>query len=174
LAFPAPGLGFLRLYAIPPPDGFHNLWDVPNLLLQKLPAPEFRVTAKLDFIGRVDQDRTGLVIMGSDYAYIGVHKTGDAVSVSQVDCKDADRGAAERQAASAEVRAGTVYLRVSVSGNALAHFSYSTDGAKFIPMGEPFAARAGRWIGAKVGLFALGTVSAPEFGYADYDWFRVE
>lgn len=173
-AFPAPGLGFLRLYAIPPPDAFHNLWDVPNLLLQKFPAPEFTVTAKLTFTGRVTQDRTGLIIMGADYAYIGLQKTGDAVTVSQVICKDADRGAAERQAASAELHAGTVYLRVRVSADAVSRFSYSTEGTKFIAMGEPFTARPGRWIGAKVGLFALGTIPAPEYGYADYDWFRVE
>ena len=30
--------------------------------------------------------------------------------------------------------------------------------------GPPFAARPGRWIGAKAGLF----------GTADFDWFRVE
>ena len=35
-------------------------------------------------------------------------------------------------------------------------------------------AKPGRWIGAKVGLFALGKQPAAEFGYADYDWFKVE
>src|SRR5581483_7185053 len=46
--------------------------------------------------------------------------------------------------------------------------------ARLTPIGEPFTARAGRWIGAKVGLFALGTVSATEYGCADYDWFHVQ
>ena len=35
-------------------------------------------------------------------------------------------------------------------------------------------ARPGRWIGAKVGLFAVRTTPGGEYGYADYDWFRVE
>jgi beta-xylosidase len=53
-------------------------------------------------------------------------------------------------------------------------FSYSTDGTNFTPAGESFTARAGRWIGAKVGLFAVRSGPTSENGYADFDWFRVE
>ncbi len=49
----------------------------------------------------------------------------------------------------------------------MCEFSYSTDGKRFEPLGESFAAKPGVWIGAKVGLFAVGAS-----GYADYDWFR--
>ena len=48
-AFPAGGLGFLRLFIVPAPDGFKNFWDLPNLLLQKFPAPEFTAGTKLTF-----------------------------------------------------------------------------------------------------------------------------
>ena len=34
--------------------------------------------------------------------------------------------------------------------------------------------RQGKWVGAKVGLFATGTGKSREYGYADFDWFRVE
>ena len=56
----------------------------------------------------------------------------------------------------------------------MCRFHYSTDGATFQEIGEPFAARQGRWIGAKVGLFALGSAMVREYGYADFDWFRME
>ena len=173
-AFPAPASGFMRLYAIPPPDGFKNLWDVPNLLLQKFPAPEFTATARVTFTARVSQDRTGLIVMGADYSYVGITKKPDGLFVSQVICADAEHGAAERSSAAIQVPGDTFYLRVSVSTDAVSRFSYSTDGTKFIPIGEPFSARAGRWIGAKIGLFALGTAPVTEYGYADYDWFRME
>ena len=55
---------------------------------------------------------------------------------------------------------------------ALVTFSYSEDGTNFTPIGSPFQAEAGRWIGATIGLFALGTKDTGEHGYADYDWFR--
>ena len=48
------------------------------------------------------------------------------------------------------------------------------DGVAFTEIGTPFVAKPGRWIGAKVGLFALSSKPAAEFGYADYDWFKVE
>lgn len=41
-------------------------------------------------------------------------------------------------------------------------------------IGEPFTARAGRWIGAKMGIFAVGPGRLHETGYADFDWFRIE
>jgi len=52
-------------------------------------------------------------------------------------------------------------------------FSYSFDGKEFRPIGEPFQAQPGIWIGAKMGVFAGGVTDHGEFGYADFNWFRV-
>jgi hypothetical protein len=41
-------------------------------------------------------------------------------------------------------------------------------------VGQQFNARQGKWIGAKVGIFAAAKGAASEMGYADYDWFRIE
>jgi beta-xylosidase len=173
-AFPSAALGSLRLYAIPPPEGARNLWEVPNLLLQKLPAPQLTVTAKVTFDARVADDRVGLVVMGSDYSYLGVRKKADGLYLSQSTAKDADQGSAERETAAVELPGSTFYLRVRISADAIARFSYSANGTDFREVGEPFALKQGRWIGTKIGLFALGTVPVSEYGYADVDWFRVE
>ena len=171
-ALPSPALGVLRLFAIPLPDAFKNFWDVPNLLLQKFPAPEFTATTKLTFTPHDDQDQAGLNVMGTDYARLTASKTQVSLFVAQ----NADRGTPET-AASAPVSAGALYLRVKVLQNAICMFSYSGDGKTFTPIGDSFTARPGRWIGAKVGLFAVRQVErghAPEYGYADFDWFRIE
>jgi beta-xylosidase len=173
-AFPSVALGAVRLYAIPAPAGARNLWEVPNLLLQKLPAPQLTATAKLTFSAHVADDRVGLVIMGSDYSYLGVRNRADGVYLSQSICKDADRGSAEQESAGVKLPGSTFYLRTRITADAMARFSYSVDGRDFKEIGEPFELKAGRWIGAKIGLFALGTVPASEYGYADVDWFRVE
>jgi hypothetical protein len=68
----------------------------------------------------------------------------------------------------------TVYLRANVAENAMTRFSYSVDGTNFADVGTVFTARQGRWIGAKVGLYALGTVPVTEYGFADIDWFRIQ
>ena len=173
-AFPAGPLGFLRLFNVPLPEGHKNFWDLPNLLLQKFPAPEFTATTKLTFTPRTDDEKTGLLVMGSDYSYLSVKKRPEGLFVSQAVCKEADKGGAERESPGVAVRSNTLYLRLKVTANAVCTFSYSPDGKTFTPVGEPFTARPGRWIGAKVGLYAVRTGRTREHGYADYDWFRFE
>lgn len=172
--FPAGPRGFIRMFNVPLPDDFKNFWDVPNLLLQKFPAPEFIATTKVTFTPRGEDEKTGLIVMGLDYAYVSVKKRPDGLYVSQTICKDADHGSQERESAGSRLANATFYLRVKVSKNAVCNFEYSTDGVKFSSVGEPFTARAGKWIGAKVGLFAVRTGQIRESGYADFDWFRVQ
>ena len=173
-AFPSQAYGLLRLFNVPPPEGFVTFWQVPNLLLQKFPAPEFSATAKLTFTPRVADDRTGLVVMGTDYAWIGLAKRGEHTLLVLHTCLGADVGGIETEVAALPVDTNTIYLRANVTAGAHVSFSYGTDGKSFTPVGTPFTAKPGRWIGAKVGLFALGAGPAWEFGYADYDWFKVE
>lgn len=173
-AFPSPALAALRLIAIPPPSGAANLWNVPNLLLQKFPAPEFTVTTKLTFHALNDGERAGVVIMGLDYAALSVTRSSGVLVVAETICKAADRGTKESEVSRAPMSTDTVYLRAHIAAGAVVTFSYSSDGVKFAAIGEPFQAKQGKWIGAKIGIFASGTNGAHENGYADFDWFRVE
>jgi beta-xylosidase len=173
--FPTGALGFLRMVCVPLPENFKNYWDVPNLFLQKFPAPEFTITTKLSFKPLYEGDKTGLIVMGLDYAYISLTKTGDKVVISQTICKDANKQMPEIESSRNEVTGENFYLRVNVAEGGICNFSFSTDGERFQPIGEPFRARKGMWIGAKSGIFASRPVyKSGEAGYADYDWFRVE
>jgi beta-xylosidase len=172
--FPSQALGVLRLPCLAHPEGFRNFWDVPNLLLQKFPAPKFTATARVTFVAREDGDETGLIVMGQDYARLAIQKKGDALVLLHAVGKNASRGTAEKVVATVPAAGATVYLRVTVAPGAECRFSFSKDGSTFEPIGEPFTAKPGQWIGAKLGLFALRTTSPREVGYADYDWFRVE
>ncbi|MCA1558304.1 MAG: glycoside hydrolase, partial [Acidobacteria bacterium] len=160
---------------VPLPDGFRNFWDVPNLLLQKFPAPEFTVTTKVTYTPRTDDEETGLVVMGLDYAYVSVKKRAEGLFVSQTVVKDAEKGGSGKESApSLSLKSNTFYLRVKVSNGKSCRFSYSADGVAFTPLGKTFEARQGKWIGAKVGIFAVRRGKTRETGYADFDWFRVE
>src|SRR5260370_22966170 len=136
-----------------------NLWDAPNLLLQKLPGPEFTVTTKVTFTPGADDEKTGLIIMGSDYAYVSVEKRAEGLFISQAICKDADRHAPERASTGIPVKGNTFYLRAGISQQAVASFSSSIDSINFTPIGEPFQDREGTWIGAQVGFFTSGPVA---------------
>jgi hypothetical protein len=62
---------------------------------------------------------------------------------------------------------------VRVSEGAVCRFEWSRDGRTFTPFGEPFTAREGKWIGAKVGLFAVAPAGAARTGHADFDYLRI-
>ena len=112
--------------------------------------------------------------MGLDYSYLSGQMKQDGLYISQTICQNADKGSAEKEASGAKLDGSTFWLRVRVQENAVCGFSFSTNGKTYVPLGQPFNARQGRWIGAKVGIFAVGKGAASEMGYADYDWFRVE
>ena len=166
--------GWLRLNSIVAPVKATNLWAVPNLLLQKLPAAEFTVTTRVDARGLATNERTGLVMMGMNYSYLAIVKTAKGFRLVQVICRDAQNGSEETELAGIELNGASAFLRVTVADGPVCRFSYSTDGRKFSELGESFKAREGRWIGAKVGLFSLAQSSARRNGYAEFDWFRFE
>jgi len=173
-ALPSAAYGLLRLFNIPAASGAKNFWDVPNLLLQKFPAPAFTATTKINFTARNDADRAGVIVTGTDYAYVSVKKQQDGLYVSQTVCMSADKGAAEVETPGVKLNQTSFWLRVKVDESAMANFSFSTDGTSFTAIGKPFKARPGRWIGSKVGIFAVSAGPNSEMGYADFDWFRVE
>src|SRR5260370_17629449 len=143
-----------------------NLWDAPNLLLQKLPGPEFTVTTKVTFTPGADDEKTGLIIMGMDYAYVSVEKRAEGLFISQAICKDADRHAPERASTGIPVKGNTFYLRAGISKQAVASFSYSIDGINFTPIGEPFTARQGSSSRSKVAIFSQAPSTTPALTYA--------
>ncbi len=173
-AFPFPSDGALRMNSVQTPANYKNLWELPNLLLQKFPAEEFTVTAKVTLNSRFENEKFGLVVMGLDYSYVGVTNKGGKLYVAQATAKDADKGTAESENVPFALNEKTFYLRVKVAKDALCSFSFSVDNKTFTNVGVPFKAREGKWIGAKVGLFFSRPAKFNDAGTADVDWFRFE
>jgi beta-xylosidase len=164
--------GWLRLNSVSLPVEAVNLWSVPNLLLQKLPAPTFTVTTRMDASGLLPNEEAGIVMMGMDYSYLAIVRTDDGFRLERTLCKEAPKDTEETAENGLDLPDGQLYLRISVEAGALCRFSYSKDGRRFNEIGEPFKARQGRWIGAKVGLFAAALTQAQRRGNADFDFFR--
>jgi len=173
-AFPFPQKGVLRMYAVKLPDVYRNLWDLPNLLLQKFPAEEFTATAKVRIDSRSEGERFGLLIMGIDYVYLGVTNANGDLYISQATAKDADKGSAETQSTPIMLPAREIYLRATIKSGAICSFRYSLDGKNFTAFGNVFNAREGRWIGAKIGFFFTRSGKFNDAGSADIDWIRFE
>jgi beta-xylosidase len=167
-------LGFFRLNCIPRPADAVSLWNVSNLLLQKFPAPEFTATAKLTFDARFDGEEVGLVVMGMDYGAVSLIRNNSKLEIRSTYCKQAEKSGKEEITETKPMDSSTVYFRVQVKTGAECSFSYSTDGLSFSTIGNSFKAREGRWIGAKLGFYALRNGVINDAGSADIDWFRME
>jgi beta-xylosidase len=169
-------MGYLRLFSYMPPDTIRNLWDAPNVLLQKTPADEFVAATKFTFKPNIklENERAGLVVMGFSYAGLALKSKKDGIYLVWMDGKDAEKGKAEKEETLMKVSNPTVYFRVKVTAGSKCRFSYSLDGQTFTNAGDEFKAEVGRWIGAKVGIFCTRTTQINDSGYADFDWFRVE
>jgi beta-xylosidase len=179
--------GFLRLACWPESEPF-NLYNAPNLLLQKFPAPAFTVTTRLELVpgtpggpGWAGYDETaGLIVFGYDYAWVGLEAFPGQIRLVErtahtVAGRDVSASISGPLTGPKGPITGPVYFRVAIDREAVAHFSYSLDGAHYIAFTEPLQAKVDRWIGAKVGVFAAGPPGGDpaKAGHADFDWFRV-
>lgn len=165
--------GQLRLFAAPAPPGETTLWSQPNLLMQKFPAAAFTATAAINVSTQNPGVRAGLVIFGMDYACLTLGSGMDGPLLRLTLCKGADAGGREEVAAEVPLAVTQLQLRVQVREGGLCTFSYSSDGEAFVPAGPVFTAAPGKWVGARVGLFAaVDAAATTPAGYADFDFIR--
>jgi hypothetical protein len=156
------------------PSEYKNLWDLPDLLLQKFPSDNFRLATKIKVGFRVDGECFGLVVMGLDNASIRLTNRGGKVYLSETYAKDADKGSPESATEPILISTDEIILTVTCTAKDGCVFGYEPDGKTKQPVGEPFKPREGRWIGAKVGLFFTRPADFNDGGTADVDWFRFE
>ncbi|WNH09138.1 hypothetical protein RHP51_19320 [Thalassobellus suaedae] len=171
-----PGNDYLRLFSIKSVEDSENLWMVPNLLLQKFPAPNFTASAKITLVPEEAKNgkTAGLIIMGMDYATLSISHDDKGYFIKQTEAISAIKGADEKINDEKRLKSNSAYFKVEVSApDAICQFLYSENGKKFKKIGKPYKAQPGKWIGAKVGLFSVSTQEAKRGGYADVEYFKI-
>jgi beta-xylosidase len=177
--------GTFRLFNFKHAKESVNMWDVPNMLLQKTPADRFTATAKVRITSKADNQSAGIIMMGLDYSALMAKRVGKEFILQQVICKAADKNKPETVKDLATLKASAedmidykpgihldIYLRMKVS-DGKCRFSYSLDGKKYREAGEEFVMREGKWIGAKIGLVSVEPDGNTDRGWLEADWFRI-
>jgi len=177
--------GTMRIYTHKMDDGAVNLWNVPNMLLQKTPADVFTATAKIRMTSKDQNQLGGIIMMGLNYSALAVKRVGDAFQLVRLTCVAADKGKAEKEDVITTLQPTErdkvdyqpaihedIYLRMVVS-NSQCRFFYSLNGKSFKEAGEVFPMKEGKWIGAKIGLLAVEPAGQANRGWVEADWFRV-
>ncbi len=144
-----------------------DLYSARNTLTHRIPGPHSSATIQMDLAKMHAGDRAGLVMLRDSSAWIGVVRddAGSRVSVVQDITMDQKWQTVSKgqEIASAPLSAGLVWLRAAADirpgAGRTAHFSYSTDGKNFKPLGTPFILND-HWqffMGYRFGIFNYAT-----------------
>lgn len=150
--------------------------DVPNLLLQKWPAPEFTCTTKLRLWGMKDGDIAGIMSLGTTYGVLELRREKNEYVLNFIKGKqhfsnnlvDSTEETIMEIVRLEEERTPHLYVKYGVKAIGKQNLnacetgfplekiciSYSTDGIDYAVAGE-FEAVPGRWVGVKNGPFCI-------------------
>ena len=159
--------------------------DMPNLLLQKWPAPEFCCVTKMDLSGLADGEEAGVISMGMEYALLTFRKKGEQllpvfVTGEQIYGKILPDRTEEKECGLPPLPVGQakeIYVRYTVKRTGtqdlndrekgfpleLVTMEYAAGDGSYQKAGEAEAV-PGRWVGVKNGVFCAST----EKGSAGY------
>ena len=156
--------GVLRLHSLPASD----FYAARNSICQRPPGPESTMTVELDGSGLALGDTAGLALLSNPFAWIGLVKSTDGITLRLFD-------QTTHKTNDAPVHPTRVWLRVACNFDTdYAIFSWSADGKQFTPLGDPFTMtfQLRTFQGVRPALFNYNT-SQPG-GYADFDNYTVE
>jgi hypothetical protein len=171
--------GVLRLHSLPAGD----FYSARNSLCQRPPGPESIMTVELDTAGMVEGDTAGLALLSSPYAWIGVVKSAEGMTLQRLDNAGRVGGGRHAPAASPNPPSASqsappepIWLRVHCNfDNDQAIFSWSPDGREFTPLGDAFTMtfQLRTFQGVRPSLFHYNTSGKPG-GYVDFDNYTVD
>ncbi|GAA5195758.1 glycoside hydrolase family 43 protein [Microbacterium jejuense] len=155
--------GELRLTAVADDTG--DLRTLGHVLGQRIPGQPAVITTTIQASALAgDGTRAGLVLLGREYAWVGVERT--TAGLRAVVRASAEPGGAERILATGIPVDGAVHVRVRTDGVDRAWPAWSVDGHRWTELAEPVTLTSGRWIGTHVGLFAAAPLGGDQDGGA--------
>ncbi len=159
--------------------------DIPNLLLQKWPAPEFECVTKIDIFGLTGGDETGVISMGMEYGVLSFCKMGSCYRVKTVkgvqkfennlvsETKEDENIVSELPLDTKEVYVKYLVERIGTRNlsqeernfpEEKVSLYFGTDGYTYEKAFEMISV-PGRWVGVKNGVFCLSE-KKDSYGYA--------
>ncbi len=147
------------------------LCDVPNLLLQKWPAPEFAVTICMHLEEMKDGDVCGMISLGGYYDSLLVCRRDGILSLCQRTGKLLAKE--ETNTELTGISGDILYLRMKVEAENKISWEAGDSEEALQPIGISTDTLPGRWVGVKSGLVALHEGEGSS-GQIKVDFFRYD
>jgi len=164
----------------------NSMIDYPAIILQKIPAPEFNVSVKINLNTNTDGDRAGLILYGLNYAWVGIQRHQGHYELRYTTCTGVGK-CQEKVLEQKAISSSELQLKLSMRAGGIAQFYYSENvdpsTKDLTAIGAPFVAAPGRWVGAKIGLFSVTSTVSPtatpvtvnrQKTYADFSSFNIK
>ena len=155
--------GWLRLRAFPPLESGHLLKAGNTLSQRSFRSPHNIVTIRIDISQMADGQHAGLCHFAEHSGAIGVVRIGGQTRLELRFDDNPEPGPS--------VSSRYLWLRSTWSLDGLSHFSYSTDGDKFIPFGS-YPLSWGYYRGDRIGIYNYNDEA--ERGLIDVDYLQYE
>jgi beta-xylosidase len=173
-AFPT-NSGSLRMFAVHQPDSAKGLWDLPNILGQKIQGDKsYHCTIKFNFFPKTEGERFGLVVLGLDYAALSVVKKADGNYIVLTHCRNADKKGSPIDSVIKKIDANEIRFRIDFEDGECDLFQYAIGNKQAEDIPFVLKMKPGKWVGAKIGMYYTRSALTNDGGYADIDWFRLE
>lgn len=164
----------LNCYPLPIHNKQQTLYFAPNLLLQKFSSWQFTAETALALNPNNSGDFAGLIIYGERYAaltlcyknnhYFLCYRYGWIKDAGIVD---------EYQETITELDSPNCQLKVEVGLNGICQFYYQDTNKAWQKISRDFAAGKGKWVGAKVGIFAASEAKQAISGKGKFKYFEI-
>lgn len=150
-----------------------KLWNIPNLLIQKLPCPSLSIETLGDFSQLKEGDKAGLLVIGKEYAYLGVTKEAEGIVIRYT--KSVEESGEKKETVLEEivVKSDQLSLYLNMTPIGVCKFGFAVEGKEAYYFDEAFIAEDSTWMGAKVGLFGIHENKEEQGGYVDFNYFRM-
>jgi beta-xylosidase len=144
-----------------------------NTLTQRTIGPVCSGATALDISHLKDGDFAGLALLQKRYGLVGVDYRNGAKAIVMISAESEKPVEMQR----IPLAQNTVYFKADcdfTDRKDVAHFFYSLDGKKWLPIGAPLkmAYTLPHFMGYRFGLFNYATKNAG--GYADFDYFTIK
>lgn len=164
-----PTLGQLRLFTVASREADGHVRASPAILSQRAPASQFLVTTRIKLNEAKEGDRAGLIVNALQYTWLGLRRKAGVNELVWTVCGPFGPRCQEQTTVVLSPAPEELTLRMYMGENAFVNFAYSIDHKTFVRAGSAFPVTRGTWVGAQIGLFAVGEQSGSWLDVQGFD-----
>jgi beta-xylosidase len=156
--------------------GPRGLYDTPQLLLQKFSAPAFTAITRLEPHFHHTGEQSGVIVYGERYGAVSVCQQEEARVLVFDFGWMSDKGVLSQKRILLETlkEDKPVFLKAEIFPRGVCHFAFRQDDRDvWKGISPPFSACAGKWVGAKIGIFAASVTENSAPGYGAFSYFHI-